>query len=92
MSRGPARLAGLDRRKGALAPGYDADFVVFRPEASFEVRAAAIHHRHKLTPYAGRTLHGVVEATYLKGEKIYEKGEFVGPPSGEILLSPKASR
>ena len=92
MSRGPARLAGLEGRKGAIAPGYDADFVVFDPEASFEVRAAAIHHRHKLTPYAGRTLHGVVEAAYLKGEKIYEKGEFVGLPSGEILLSPKASR
>jgi allantoinase len=92
MSRGPARLAGLGRRKGALAPGYDADFVVFRPEASFEVRAEAIHHRHKLTPYTGRTLYGVVEATYRDGEKIYERGEFFGPPSGEILLSPESSQ
>jgi allantoinase len=92
MSRGPARLARLDRRKGALATGYDADFVVFHPEASFEVRPAAIHHRHKLTPYAGRTLQGVVEASYLKGEKIYEKGEFVGAPIGKILLSPRASQ
>jgi allantoinase len=90
MSRGPAALAGLASRKGALAPGYDADFVVFRPEASFEVRPEALHHRHKLTPYAGRTLHGVVEATYRNGEKIYEKGEFFGPPSGEILLSPES--
>jgi allantoinase len=90
MSRGPARLAGLDRCKGALAPGYAADFVVFRPEASFEVRPDALHHRHKLTPYAGRTLYGLVEATYRNGEKIYEKGEFFGPPSGEILLSPES--
>ncbi|MGE5277988.1 MAG: allantoinase AllB [Acidobacteriota bacterium] len=88
MCRGPARLAGLASRKGALAPGYDADFVVWRPEASFEVRPEAIHHRHKLTPYSGRTLKGVVEATYLRGEKIYEAGSFAEPPRGEILLSP----
>ncbi|MGH9316024.1 MAG: allantoinase AllB, partial [Thermoanaerobaculia bacterium] len=88
MCRRPALLAGLAGRKGALAPGCDADFVVFRPEASFQVRPEALHHRHRLTPYAGRTLDGVVEATYLNGEKIYEKGEFFGPPTGEILLSP----
>jgi allantoinase len=53
------------------------------------VRPESIHHRHKLTPYAGRTLYGVVEAVYRGGEKIYEKGEFFGAPAGEILLSPR---
>ncbi|HEY7114709.1 MAG TPA: allantoinase AllB [Thermoanaerobaculia bacterium] len=85
MASGPARLAGLGARKGSLAPGFDADFVVWRPEESFEVRPEALHQRHKLTPYAGRTLFGRVEATYLRGEKIYEMGCFIGPPRGEIL-------
>jgi allantoinase len=88
MSRGPARLAGLERSKGALTAGRDADFLLFRPDEAFEVRPERTHHRHKLTPYAGRTLYGVVEAVYRGGEKIYEKGEFFGPPAGELLLSP----
>jgi allantoinase len=88
MSRGPARMAGLERSKGALTAGRDADFLLFRPDEAFEVRPERTHHRHKLTPYAGRTLYGVVEAVYRGGEKIYEKGEFFGPPAGELLLSP----
>jgi allantoinase len=32
MSQGPARLAGLGGRKGRIAPGYDADLVIFNPD------------------------------------------------------------
>ncbi len=90
LAAAPARLAGL-ARKGSIAPGYDADFVVWRPEASFEVRPEDLYHRHKLTPYAGRTLDGVVEATYLAGEKIFESGRLHGPPRGKIRLESEAS-
>jgi allantoinase len=82
----PARLGAVAHRKGAIAPEAEADFVVWDPDAAFEVRSESIHHRHVLTPYAGRTLYGVVEATFLAGEKIYERGRFVGPPRGRILL------
>jgi allantoinase len=82
----PARLAGVAHRKGAIAAGYDADFVVWSPEETFEVRPDSIHHRHKLSPYLGRTLAGVVGATLLAGEKIFERGRFFGPPRGKILL------
>ncbi|MDQ5873645.1 MAG: amidohydrolase family protein, partial [Acidobacteriota bacterium] len=90
LAAAPARLAGL-ARKGAIAPGYDADFVVWRPEASFRVRPEELHHRHKLTPYAGRTLDGVVEATYLAGEKIFERGRLLGSPRGKVRLEPDGS-
>jgi allantoinase len=67
MSEGPARLAGLDGRKGRIAPGHDADLVVWRPEARFRVDPARIRHRHHVTPYAGEELTGVVDETYVRG-------------------------
>lgn len=67
MSAGPARLAGLGNRKGAIVQGYDADLCVWDPEKSFVVDPAALEHRHAVTPYAGRELYGTVEATYVGG-------------------------
>ncbi len=86
MCRAPAKLARLDSRKGSIAVGQDADLVVWDPDALWKVEPAQIHHRHKLTPYAGRILKGVVELTYLNGEKIYERGHFASRPSGELLF------
>jgi allantoinase len=85
MCSGPAQLAGLDKRKGAIAPGYDADIVVWNPEKSFVVKPKMLQHRHKLTPYAGETLRGVVETTFLRGEMIYDRGKFLGSPRGALL-------
>jgi allantoinase len=85
MCSGPARLAGLDTRKGAIAPGYDADVVIWNPDATFRVDPARLHHRHKLTPYAGRVLAGVVETTFLRGQKIFDKGAFLSVPVGQVL-------
>jgi allantoinase len=81
----PARLAGRKGRKGAIVPGADADFVVWNPDETFEVRPEVLHHRHALSPYLGRALDGVILSTWLAGEKIFERGEFVGPPRGKIL-------
>jgi allantoinase len=85
MSGAPARLAGLEKRKGAIAVGYDADLVIWNPEARFRVEASKLHHRHKLTPYAGRDLAGTVEATFLRGRKIYDRGDFASGPIGAAL-------
>jgi allantoinase len=84
MCAAPARLAGLEGRKGSIAPGYDADLVVWDPEASFAVEPQNLEHRHKLTPYAGRTLAGVVRRTLLRGETVYD-GSFPVAPSGKLL-------
>jgi len=81
----PARLAGLDGRKGSIALGFDADLMVWNPDATFCVEATRLHHRHKVTPYAGCELAGVVETTFLRGRKIFERGEFSSSPAGHVL-------
>ena len=87
MSAAPAKLAGLTPWKGSIAAGRNADFVVWNPEEVWRVEPESLHVRHKLTPWAGRVLSGVVETTYLKGRRIYERGEFLSTPRGELLLS-----
>jgi allantoinase len=91
MSAAPARLAGLSRHKGAIAAGRDADFVVWHPEREFTVRAESLLHRHPLTPYLGARLPGVVEATYLRGECIYERGAVGASPRGQLLTRETAA-
>ncbi len=86
MSAAPAKLAGLAKRKGMIAPGYDADLVVWNPEAEFTLSREMIRHRHSVTPYLGCSLQGVVEMTFLRGRKVYERGAFLGSPSGQIVL------
>ncbi len=86
MSHAPAGLAGLAARKGRLAAGYDADIVVFDPDATFAVEPGRLEHRHKLTPYAGRTLRGVVRQTFVGGRRVFDAGSF-SAPAGRLLES-----
>ncbi|MYR62977.1 allantoinase AllB, partial [Streptomyces sp. SID625] len=86
MSARTAALVGLDR-KGAIEPGRDADFAVLAPEETFTVDPAALQHRNRVTAYAGRTLHGVVRSTWLRGERIVADGEFA-EPKGRLLTRP----
>jgi allantoinase len=72
LSERPAALAGLAGKKGAIAPGRDADLVIWDPDASFTVDPERLEHRHPITPYAGRELFGVVAATVLRGEVVYD--------------------
>ena len=85
LCEGPARVAGLAGRKGTIAVGCDADFVIWDPEAKLRVEPAQLHHRHKITPYAGRELSGRVETTFVRGRKIFERGEFSAGPVGHVL-------
>ncbi|MFI5006890.1 MAG: allantoinase AllB [Solirubrobacterales bacterium] len=86
MCRRPAELAGLAGRKGALEPGYDADLVIWDPDAAFELGADAVLHRHAVTPYRGQRLLGVVETTLLRGVVAYDRGSFPSSPRGDTLL------
>jgi allantoinase len=87
LCAGPARLVGLTGRKGAIAAGHDADLVLWHPEQEFVVSETVLHHRHSITPWLGRTLAGVVEATYLRGEQVYARGAADQLPPGGRLLS-----
>ena len=82
MAAAPARLAGCDSRKGRIAAGYDADFVVFDAESEFIVTEERLHHRHPVSPYLGETLRGIVKATYLRGNPVFAEGKFPGTPGG----------
>jgi len=85
MAEGPARLAGCHSRKGRIAAGYDADLVVFYPEANFKVTTERLHYRHPVSPYVGESLRGVVKATYLRGQPVFVDGTFPGEPRGREL-------
>ncbi|MFI9272736.1 allantoinase AllB [Kitasatospora sp. NPDC052896] len=82
MSAGPAALVGLEGSKGAIAVGRDADLVAFDPDAGFAVVADELHHRNPVTPYAGKTLTGVVRTTWLRGRVVDVHAE----PFGRQIL------
>jgi allantoinase len=85
MAEAPARLAGCASQKGRLAKGLEADFVVFDPESEFIANNEQLHFRHRLSPYLGEKLRGLVKATYLRGNCVFAAGEFPGAPLGREL-------
>src|SRR5215203_271826 len=87
MSEAPARLAGLDKRKGKIAVGFDADITIFEPEKEFKVVPEIIEFKNKITPYEGINLRGVVKATFVRGRKVYENGQIVGKAAGNLLTN-----
>jgi allantoinase len=85
MAEGPAKLAGCELQKGRIVKGYDADFVVLDPEARFVAKQEHLHYRHRISPYLGEELCGIVKATYLHGTCVFEGGSFPGEPLGREM-------
>lgn len=84
IARNAAEIYGMEG-KGQIGIGYDADFVLIKPNSSYEVRAEDLEYRNKISPYIGRTVNAQVARTILRGETIYTleeglveeaKGEF----------------
>ncbi|NLB83421.1 MAG: allantoinase AllB [Synergistaceae bacterium] len=73
MAERPAKLFGLAGRKGRIAEGYDADFVLFDPEKEWVLKNDDLQHLIKFSPYAGRTFKGQVVQTHVRGRKIFDE-------------------
>ena len=81
-AQNPAKLFGLQDRKGALRPGLDADIVVFDPAIDGIVRAAELHGNLDHTIWENTALHGRVVQTWLRGNRIFADGAFTGTQGG----------
>ena len=75
----PARIFGCED-KGSLAVGKDADIVLYDPEKTFTVHTDNMHSAYDHTIWEGHTFHGYPVRTYLRGQLVYEDGEFKGQP------------
>ena len=87
LSSGPAEQVRFQNRKGKIAEGFDADLIVWNPDQEFPVDATKLFHRHKICPYDGEHLSGVVQKTFLRGRKIYDGLEIDEPAGGMFLLN-----
>jgi dihydropyrimidinase len=86
VATSPARMFGLAPRKGTLAVGSDADFVVWDPNAEMTVTQSGLHHAVDYTLYEGRQIRGLPRTVGLRGQVIVENREFVGEPGGGQFL------
>lgn len=78
LAENPARLFGLYPRKGCLAPGSDADVVVFNPRRELTLSSSHTYSAAGYTPFEGFSLSGCPESTYLRGQLIFDQGHLLG--------------
>src|ERR671932_928367 len=76
-STSPAKIFGLFPRKGTIAPGSDADIVVFDPNRQVTLSARTLHMRVDYNPYEGRQVTGAADTGTLRGRGITQQGKFV---------------
>lgn len=78
IATAPARLMGLYPRKGTIAPGSDADIVLFDPERRWTMGRTTQHSGSDYSPFEGWNVQGAVETVLLRGEIIVRGGRYVG--------------
>ena len=86
LCHNPSKLIGYQNKKGIIAKGYDADLILWDKKETFVVNKEMILHKHQISPYIGQCLCGVVEKTFLSGEKVFDKGMFA-LNKGKICLA-----
>jgi len=90
LSENPAKLYGMFPRKGVIAPGADADIVVYDPQADHILRAEDMVSRAGYTPYEGFVTHGSVSQVWLRG-KLMENGHVIGEQEGQYIVRGKSA-
>jgi dihydropyrimidinase len=85
LSTSPAKVLGAFPRKGTLSPDADADLVIFDPDREVTIAADELHGGTDFDPYEGFHVKGWVETTYLRGSRVFDRGEFLGSPSGRLV-------
>src|SRR5271166_3021761 len=86
VSTTPARIFGMYPRKGEIAPGSDADLVIWDPQAPYTISAATHHMRVDYSMFEGFEVKGNVKTVLSRGEVIVNSGEFLGKSGrGEYL-------
>ena len=78
VSAAPARLFGLEGRKGVVAPGADADLVVYDPNRRHTISASTHHMNVDYSCYEGREVIGGSDVVMSRGEVVVEDGEWKG--------------
>jgi dihydropyrimidinase len=77
-STAPAKIFGMFPKKGTIAPGTDADIVVFDPNKEVTLSARTHHMNVDYNPYEGRKVTGASETVLSRGRVVVDKGQFVG--------------
>jgi dihydropyrimidinase len=77
-STSPAKIFGLFPRKGTIAPGSDADIVVFDPNRTITLSVKTLHMNVDYNPYEGRQVTGAADTVLSRGRLVIQDGTFVG--------------
>ena len=88
-STNAAKLFGLFPRKGTIAPGSDADLVVWDPRASSTITVETLHQQVDYTPYEGFNQLGKVNHVFLRGQQVVKDGQLQVPGPTGIYLARK---
>ena len=91
LSENPAKLYGMFPRKGVIAPGADADIVVYDPQADHILRAEDMVSRAGYTPYEGFVTHGSVSQVWLRGKLMVENSHVIGEQEGQYIVRGKSA-
>jgi allantoinase len=85
LTEHPAKFIKVDKRKGRIAVGYEADLLVWNPHDSRRIIPSDILFRHKISPYIGEELFGMIHQTIVNGSSVYHNNEITARNAGIII-------